>query len=92
MLEVRFLIETGQVTGWCGDKSQFGHLDRGRDTEGIVILDTGVPSGFCSDYTFTGQTLDYQEPSLSKPRDLGAELDAIKERIDDVETQLRVKL
>ena len=62
MLEIRFLIETGMVTGWCGDATAFGKLDRGRDTEAIVILDMDVPPGDMGDYTFNGQTLDYQEP------------------------------
>lgn len=43
MLEVRYHTVTKKVTAWCGDAKQFGNLDRGRDNETIVVLDTPIP-------------------------------------------------
>lgn len=43
MLEIRYNTETGELTAWCGDEAQFGHLDRGWPTEAIAILNIPIP-------------------------------------------------
>ena len=58
MLEVRYIIETGEVTGWCSRETKFGNLDRGRETETIVILDIPVPPYNCSRYLCDGTNLE----------------------------------
>ena len=43
MLEVRYIIATNQVTGWCGNESQFYNQDRGRPEETTTVLDIPIP-------------------------------------------------
>ena len=58
MLELRYIKATGEVTGWCGREQSFGKLDRGRETEAIVILDIPVPLHNCSRYLCDGLSLE----------------------------------
>lgn len=74
MLEVRYIKDTGVVTGWCGDEKQFTNLDRGRDTEAIVLLDIPIPAESCGTYLFdkATQTLvnnpEFPSPDLDYDR------------------------
>lgn len=42
MLEVRYDLETGKVTGWCGDPEQFGNLPF-RPGEEVALIDDAIP-------------------------------------------------
>lgn len=52
MLEVRFIIGTGELTGWCGDIEQFGNLEKRLGVEEIVVLDISVPEKTCAAYLY----------------------------------------
>ena len=84
MLEVRYIIATGEVSGWCGDKAQFGNLDRERTAEAIIILDIPVPPLSLDACLIKDNKLidnpSYIEPP--PPRDLEAEVDELKAKIN----------
>lgn len=84
MLEIRYIIETKQLTGWCGDLEQFGKLDRNRPTEAVVILDIPIPDKPVEAWLFDGSKLipnpDYIEPE--PPFDAKAEIDELRAEID----------
>lgn len=65
MLEIRYNIDTKEVTGWCGDSKQFGNL-KDRGNEAIVVLDIPIPEKSGDAYLYNGITLvpnpDYVEP------------------------------
>lgn len=52
MLEVRYNTKTKEVTGWCGDKNQFGNLKKRWGVEKIAILDIPIPEKTCDAYLF----------------------------------------
>lgn len=91
MLEVRYIKETGEPTGWCGDSKQFGNLDRGDPDEAIVILDIPVPPLSCGAYLIQNPDTvpelisnpDYVEPL--PPRDLAAEVDTLKAKVAELD-------
>lgn len=94
MLEVRYNTETKELTAWCGDETQFGNLDRGRDNEAIVVLDTPIPTEPIEAllYDETTQTLidnpDYTEPeSLAFTASPPGE--ALGERLNNIEAFLK---
>ena len=88
MLEVRYILATKKVTGWCGDPKQFGNL-KDRGGEKIVIVNIPIPPKPCRAYLFDEaiNTLidnpDYIEPAPS--RDFGDEIDKIKVRVKKLE-------
>lgn len=90
MLEVRYIKETGQLTGWCGDSKQFRNLDRGRDTEAIIILGMPIPEKGLNAYLLdkVNKALvanpDYVEPVDRNPL---AEIDKLETRLRALETQ-----
>ena len=89
MLEVRFITATGEVTGWCGDKKQFGNLERGRTSEAIIILKRTAPPAALDAYLIKDNKLidnpSYIEPP--PPRDLMAEIDELKARLVSLEVK-----
>ena len=86
MLEVRYHLETKQLSAWCGDEKQFGNLDYGRDNEAIVVLDIPIPSKPLDAWLFDTDKLipnpSYVEPE--PPRNLEAEIDELKTIIDNI--------
>ncbi|KKM93249.1 hypothetical protein LCGC14_1210220 [marine sediment metagenome] len=86
MLEVRYITATGEVTGWCGDKNQFGNLDRERVAEAIIVFDIPVPPLSLDACLVQGSKLidnpSYIEPP--PPRDLLVEVDELKARLDSL--------
>lgn len=87
MLEVRYLKDTGELTGWCGDVEQFGKLDRGRDTEDVVTLTEDVPAGPLAAFKYDGDKLatnpDYVPPEPA--RNLAAEINGLDDRLKKLE-------
>lgn len=81
MLEVRYIKAIGEITGWCGDETQFGNLDRGRN-EAIVILDVPLPTKPINALLYDGKHImnnpDYVE---ILPRNLASEVDMIKVKL-----------
>lgn len=61
MLEVRYEKVSKKVTGWCGDKTQMGKLDRGRPEETVTVIDAPVPPENCSNYTFNEATQELEK-------------------------------
>ncbi len=83
MIEVRYTTLTNKVTGWCGDKKQFGNLDRQRPGESIVILNRTVPALSARAYLLQENKLVI-DPAYTPPtpkRDLPHEFDILKERM-----------
>ncbi len=85
MLEVRYITATGEVTGWCGDKKQFGNL-KDRGNEAIIVFDISVPSLPLDACLIQSNKLianpSYIEPP--PPRDLLVEIDELKARLDSL--------
>jgi len=84
-LEVRYIVATGVVTGWCGDPDQFGNLGRGRDEEAIVYLNTGVPEKSIDHYRYDGLKLvdDLVAPAIVPT--IKEELADLKARVEALE-------
>jgi len=75
MLEIRYNQLTKEVTGWCGDKSQFGAL-KVRADEDIVQIDIPLPPLTSSAYIFDEATQNLKpNPNHIVPPDLQAEFD-----------------
>jgi len=88
MVEVRYVEASKRITGWCGDSKQFGLLkDRGGEI--ILILDIPLPTKFIKAYLFdeATNTLVDNPDFIPKPppRDLPAEIDALKARVKVLE-------
>lgn len=86
MLEVRYNTITKELTGWCGDPMQFGNL-KDRGNEAIVVLDIAVPDKPLDAWLCDGKSIlpnpGYIEPI--PPRNLAAEIDKLKARVDKLE-------
>lgn len=71
MLEIRYNLDTREITGWCGDPAQFGNLDRGWPTEEIDILDIPIPPKPLEAYLYEDGVLsdnpDYRPPGIYEP-------------------------
>ncbi len=84
MLEVIFNNITKEIRGWCGDARQFGNQEKEGYT--VVILDTPIPDEPPDALLCDGQKLisnpAYVEPE--PPRDLLAEIDELKARLDKI--------
>lgn len=91
MLEIRYNKKTKEVTGWCGDPSQWHHLDRGRD-ETIVYPNIAIPEKSCLAYLYneTSQAL-VANPGyiVSVKREPLVEIDTLKARVKTLETHLK---
>lgn len=94
MLEIRYNTDTKEVTGWCGDQSHFGHLDRSDNilfsNEAIVILDIPIPDGFCHAYLYDEATSTLvPNPAYSEPEPLFFEPEnpalGVEQRLNRVE-------
>lgn len=90
MLELRYNTDTKQVTGWCGDETAFGNLEREGHT--VVILDIPIPEKVSLAYLFDEATQslidnpDYIEPEPVK--DLEAEIDELKANYDGLRAEI----
>ena len=88
MLEVRYNLETKQVTGWWG--SRFGNWDiklKNRPDEAIIEFDIPIPDKPLGAWFYDGKGLipnpTYTEPA--QPRDLATEIDELKARLAKLE-------
>jgi len=85
MIEIRYIKDTGEITGLCEDVEQFGHLDRKRDTEAITILDTPIPDKPIYAFLLNAKKnileVNPNYVELSKPVDLAAELAELKAKL-----------
>lgn len=88
MLEIRYNKTTKEITGWCGDETQFGNLDRGRSEEAVIILNIPIPSLSCEAYLLVNpDTVPklVDNPNYVEPPPLGdltAEIDELKAEIE----------
>lgn len=91
MLEIRYLIATGELTAWNGDEKTFGRLDRGRATEEITIVDAPIPDEELRAWLFDGDKLipnpNYVEPK--PPRDLAQEIDTLRNENTEIKSKLK---
>jgi len=89
MLEVRYNINTSEVTGWCGDEAEFGNLQARWGVEAVVVLDISVPDKPLDAYLFnTANKTLMENPSFIEPpptRDLFAEIDDLKAKVEKLE-------
>jgi len=95
MLEIRYKKTTGQLTGWWA--SRFGNHEiklRERPDEAIVTLDIGIPDKPLEAWLYDEATQslvpnpDYTEPVA---RNLVAEIDDLKARIEALEAKLEIR-
>ncbi len=87
MLEVRYNTQTGEVTGWWGSRHGNGEVKlKNRPDEAMAMLDIGISDKPLNAWLFDGKKLspnpDYVEPSPL--RDLLAEVDELKARLNDI--------
>ena len=87
MLEVRYNTQTGEVTGWWGNR--WGNEEaklKNRPDEAIAMLDIGISDKPLNAWLSDGKKLspnpDYVEPPPS--RDLLVEIDELKARLDKI--------
>ncbi len=85
MLEIRYIRDTKELTGWWGDRH--GNHDvklKNRPDEAMAMLDIPIPDKSLDAWLFDGKKLTpnpaYVEPE--PPRDLLAEIDELKARLD----------
>lgn len=85
MLEIRYNIQTKEITGWWGNR--FGNEEvklKNRPNETIAMLDIPIPNKPPAAWLCDGKTLipnpNYIEPE--PPRDLLAEIDTLKAEIE----------
>ena len=95
MLEVRYNKTTKKVTGWWGRISSQGNHEvklKNRPNEAIIMLDIPVPNKELTAWLYDEATLSLvPNPAYSKPepsRDLFAEIDELKARIDRLDNKL----
>ena len=93
MLELRYNKTTKEITGWWGDR--FGNKKvklKNRPNEAIVMLDIPIPDEPLDAWLYDGDKLilnpAYVEPL--PPRNLLAEIDELKARLDVVAKVSRV--
>lgn len=86
MLEVKYIIETGEITAWAGSPEHTGgHYEPG-EGEAVAVLDIPNPEkpSFAYLYDEATESLidnpDYVEPELA--RDPLAEIDKINKKLD----------
>ena len=85
MLKVRYNTETGLLSGWADSKAEAKTLIA-REGENVAILDSAKPDA--DDYEYFIYLEGQLFPSSKKmPRDLGAEIDELKARIEKLESR-----
>ena len=96
MLEIRYNTKTKEVTGWWG--SRFGKEEvklRNLPDDAIIMLDISIPDKPLGAWLFDEATQalinnpDYIEPTPR--RDLVAEIDEIKAKIENLEIDILPK-
>jgi len=95
MLKVRYVKVTGEVTGWCGDETQFNHL-KAREGEATVNLDIPIPLLRLRAYLIQNKQLisnpDYIPPVRPEPFEpLNPNMSAAK-RLAHIEEYLKGKV
>ena len=88
MLEVRYNTTTKELTGWWGDRHGNHEIKlKNRPYEAITLLDIPIPDKPLDAWLFAGKKLipnpAYAEPA--PPRNLLAEIDGLKARLDKME-------